>query len=341
MNGSRLYRRSDRIQDEGEDAWIEEGERRKRCYRPRIDVAAVVDGASEIYKVKPRFVPGPGGTLVSGGGLIICSVEEYIDRLTPSQTAQPLRSIASALNVYVGGKLDAAGYPSYCEDVSQRPGACIAIAKITRSSKEVIVGGDCFAAWQKRNGEVGISHNQLTSQDETIAWHRKQIMANVLHSLWLSGELREHCPEVAEKYSAPGLVKIDELPLSFIEQVARPRFKDVMYAPDGPQANAYRQNVNRPGGYPSLNGDPSFEKYLQHFTFGGDELSLLILGTDGFLPDELGRDSDVDKVAKQVIDLYQRGGLQALRAVAIEWMAKHANGHHTSEVERTARVYEF
>jgi len=93
------------------------------------------------------------------------------------------------------------------------------------------------------------------------------------------------------------------------------------------------------GGFALLNGQPEFEKFLQKFELRRDDVKLLILFTDGFVPSEYTR--SVSSMAKFVADFYQKGGLQRVLRETRKIAKQNRSLTHIDYPEATAIAIEF
>jgi len=179
------------------------------------------------------------------------------------------------------------------------PSTTYAIAKIDTKRIIVMQGGDALAVWELKNGTIGGTPNKVFAYEKILL----HIIASILRRN--GGDRlkmwREFAPLLAEKRKA---------------------------------------NYNKPtGGFSILNGQPEFDKLWQKFAFRPDELSLLILFSDGLVPFEWTEDPVY--LAKKVIGHYRLGGLEAVLATSRKIAKQNAAVSHESEPEATAVAIEF
>ena len=100
-----------------------------------------------------------------------------------------------------------------------------------------------------------------------------------------------------------------------------------------------RKNINASKGFAIINGQPWFESFLQKFIIPREEMELLIIFSDGFVPFEWTRDPTV--MSKRIIDLYQKGGLNLILENARQIAKKKKDSSHEDYPEATAIAIEF
>jgi serine/threonine protein phosphatase PrpC len=179
------------------------------------------------------------------------------------------------------------------------PSTTYAVAKIDTKRVTVMQGGDALAVWELTDGTIGGTPNRMFSYERFLL----QTIASILRRNG-GNQLemwREFAPILAEKRKA---------------------------------------NYNKPaGGFSILNGQPEFDQFWQKFTFRPDELSLLILFSDGLVSFEWTEDPV--HLAKKVIGRYCLGGFEAVLAASREIAKQNAAISHESEPEATAVAIEF
>lgn len=118
----------------------------------------VLDGLSGLYD------PAIGPTLFDGksGGQKVVEIIENAFSL--AKESDDLEDILKKANAAVRNFCISNNIPLDRADLL--PGATFAFAKVGVDKVEIIQGGDCFAVWEKMNGEIGATPNHNFSDEE-------------------------------------------------------------------------------------------------------------------------------------------------------------------------------
>jgi serine/threonine protein phosphatase PrpC len=179
------------------------------------------------------------------------------------------------------------------------PSAAFAVASISNHEINILQGGDSLAIWEMKDRTLGGTPNRTYSYEEYLLSTIAELMM----------KHRGDRQKMWEEFR-PTLIK------------------------------KRRANINTlQGRFALLNGQPEFEQFWQNFTFRRDELRLLILFSDGFVPFEWTKDENT--MAKMVVDLYHTGGLYQVLTVTREIAQQNKSSSHEDFAEATAVAIEF
>jgi len=151
------------------------------------------------------------------------------------------------------------------------PGAEFAFAKIDEKKIEIIQGGDSFAVWRAKRRAVFSTPNQ-----------------NYFHEI----SLIELLGSILKKYEGDRTKAWKE------------------YLPVASSMRIERLNKKGDMGYVALNGQKGIDKLWNRYTISKNEVSLLLLFTDGLV--KLKETKNERKMGKDIIDLYSKGGWSAV-----------------------------
>jgi hypothetical protein len=180
------------------------------------------------------------------------------------------------------------------------PSASFVVARVTKEYVSLIQGGDSLAVWQLRNGTIGATPNRVFSFEEYLLHNFARLM-------------KKHRGDRQKAW-----------------QDFRPTLKKM-------RRDCF--NTAR-GGFAILNGQFEFEDYWQEFKFRRNEISTLILFSDGLVPFEWTK--VVDKLAEKVTKLYQgTEGLQRVLKATRKIAGKKRHQSHEDYPEATAVAIEF
>ena len=186
------------------------------------------------------------------------------------------------------------------EQTDKLPATALAVAFIEEEFINIIIAGDCIAIWQMKDGKTGASENRTFFSEK---------------------EQEDKFAELMRKYDGNRQKCWEE----FIP------FQDWSY-------RTYRNKLV-PNGFGVLNGQPEFCQLLQRYCFFKEEIKTLILATDGFVPMEMTKNSDL--LSKKVLESYALGGLPKLLSdTRLAEKAKHGTSW-TTDREATAIAIEF
>lgn len=179
------------------------------------------------------------------------------------------------------------------------PSATFAVAKVTEESINIIQGGDSLAVWSMKDGTIGGIPNRLFIYEADLLSIVTMLMEK--HKGNRQKMWEEYLPILAEKR---------------------------------------RASINTiQGGFAVMNGQPEVERFWQKFVLPREEVRLLILFSDGFVPFKWTRDEIL--LAEKVLNLYQRGGIQLIldESRAIAELEKDSS--HEDQPEATVIAIEF
>ncbi|MFA4998689.1 MAG: hypothetical protein WC514_01590 [Candidatus Paceibacterota bacterium] len=179
------------------------------------------------------------------------------------------------------------------------PSAAFIVAGIEREFINIIQGGDSLAVWLNRDGTVGGTPNRVFFYEEELIYT-------------ISSLMKKHGKDRQEMWK---------------------EYRPILSA-------KRRANVNTEmGGFSLLNGQPESEKFWQEFILVREEVSLLILFSDGFVPFEWTENER--SLAEKVIGFYLTGGLhKVVGATRFIAEGKKASSHEDYE-EATAVSIKF
>jgi serine/threonine protein phosphatase PrpC len=131
-------------------------------------IAVVTDGVSGLHD------PDEGPRLFSGrtGGQLVCeAVRNAVSAIGIGDTIESLISMA---NLRIREFVTHYQLPIQSSDLL--PGAAFVFVKIDGQKIRIIQGADCFAVWQKNNGNIGVTRNQVFLHDLRV----KQMIADLM-----------------------------------------------------------------------------------------------------------------------------------------------------------------
>jgi hypothetical protein len=155
---------------------------------------------------------------------------------------------------------------------TQLPGCAFAVAQFTTENINIIQGSDTRAVWKMRDGNTGSTHHQKIAYEHAI-------IAN------LSTLVQKH----GDMATAWKLGHYD-FELGFHRKYI----------------NNYLLK-NPAWGFAFLNGESKVAKAWNFYTLPRQEVEILILFSDGFIPFELT--TDHDRMESTILTLYEKGGL--------------------------------
>ena len=186
------------------------------------------------------------------------------------------------------------------EQTDKLPATALAVVFVGEKAIEIVIAGDCVAIWQMKDGKTGASENRTFFSEK---------------------EQEDKFAKLMRKYDGNRQKCWEE----FIP------FQDWSY-------RTYRNKLVS-NGFGVLNGQPEFFLLLQRFRLPKEEIKTLILATDGFVPMEMTKNSDL--LSKKVLEIYALGGLPKLLSdTRSAEKAKHGTSW-TTDREATAIAIEF
>lgn len=179
------------------------------------------------------------------------------------------------------------------------PSVVFAVASITQKSINILQGGDSLAVWLMKDGITGGTPNRTFTYED---------------------ELCNTVAVLMEKHKKDRQKMWEE-------------FRPIL-------ADKRRSNNNTTqGGFAVLNGQPEVENFWQKFILQREEVALLILFSDGFVPFEWTRDEK--SLAEKVVNLYQTGGLYSVLQETRDIAEQKKASSHEDYPEATAIALEF
>ncbi len=162
-------------------------------------------------------------------------------------------------------------YGVFLEQSEFLPSAAFVIASIDEGTITIIQGGDSLAVWQKRDGTIGGTSNK------TFSYEKK---------------LRSIIAELMEKHHGDREKMWEEFRLILITE--------------------RRANINTPqGGFALLNGQSQSKDFWQKFELKREEIKLLLLFSDGFVPFE-GTENEKTMGEELIHSYYWHGRLDSI-----------------------------
>lgn len=205
-------------------------------------------------------------------------------------------------------------------DAGELAGATFAIAKIGDLNIEIVQGGDSFALWEFRDGQVGITKNQNKKQGMELHGIMKKLRWEVAGAMF-GITPREANKEQREKIR-------DEVWDRYCPILRDIRRRDV-------------NNPESPACYALLNGQSGVCGMMQKFSLSLEKIKTLLLFTDGAVPGEIVENSTDNEIAPEVLSRYKKGGLPYLLAHARSIEKETEAENHIDAAEFTAIALEF
>jgi serine/threonine protein phosphatase PrpC len=179
------------------------------------------------------------------------------------------------------------------------PSAAFAVASVTKKSINILQGGDSLAVWLMKDGTIGGTPNRVFNYED---------------------ELLSTIAVLMEKHKKDRQKMWEE-------------FRPIL-------AGKRRSNINTiQGGFALINGQPEVENFWQKFVLRPEEIVLLILFSDGFVP--FGWTREKKSLARKVIHIYQTGGLYSVLEETRVVAEKKKSSSHEDYAEATAIAIEF
>lgn len=179
------------------------------------------------------------------------------------------------------------------------PSAAFAVASVTPKSINILQGGDSLAVWLMKDGTIGGTPNRTFTYED-------ELLSTIAVLMKKHGEDRQKMWE---------------------------EFRPIL-------VDKRRANINTAqGGFALINGQPEVENFWQKFVLRREEIVLLILFSDGFVPFEWTRDEK--SLAEKVVHLYQTGGLYSVLEETRGVAEQKKSSSHEDYAEATAVAIEF
>lgn len=179
------------------------------------------------------------------------------------------------------------------------PSATFVVVSVIQKSINILQGGDSLAVWLNKDGTIGGTPNQAFVYEEDLL--------NIVSAL-----MKKHGKDRQKMWE---------------------EFRPVL-------VNKRRANTNNAqGNFALINGQSEVEKFWQKFILRREDVALLILFSDGFVPFEWTRDEKY--LAEKVVSLYQVGGLYAILKETRVVAEQKKYSSHEDCAEATAIAIEF
>lgn len=181
------------------------------------------------------------------------------------------------------------------------PSATFAVAGVMHDFVHILQGGDALAVWMLKDGTIGGTPNQAFGYE---------------------AELLSIVSALMQKHGGDRQKMWEE-------------FQPILAS-----RRRLSTNTNQGKGFALLNGQPEVEKFWQKFVLRREDMSLLILFSDGLVPFEWTQNEKY--LAKNIIDLYHwGGGLRAILTFARADAERKKLSSHEDYAEATAIAIEF
>jgi len=185
------------------------------------------------------------------------------------------------------------------EETELLPSTTFVVSEITSHKVRIIQGGDSLAIWHMRDGTLGGTLNKMYAYENELL--------SIIATLMKKHE--ENRQKMWEEFR-PILIK------------------------------KRQANVNtKQGGFALFNGQLCFERFCQKFILPKEEITLLILFSDGLVPFE--KTKTESGLADYVVNLYREGGLQGVLKEGRKIAKEKRSSSHEDYPEATAIAIEF
>lgn len=253
---------------------------------------------------------------LTGGEAVARAIESVVEALAPEATLDQLLDRATAC---IRALHAFHGVSSSTASVSSLAGATIAVAKVEADATHVAQLGDSFAIWRLRDGQIGMTPNQVRGHDTRMNAAVSQLMAEIA---------RERGVDLAQ---------VNPSDLGRIRGEMWNRFYSVLRAARDQDVN----NSDNPDGYGLLNGQESFRQMLFRRSFPVGTLTSLLLVSDGMIPWEIMKGASEEEIATQVCSLYDQGKLARVLSEARRVETTIESRNYISFAEATGVALEF
>ena len=316
---------------------------------------AVCDAFSKPYNKLDKPIQLFGG---QSSGEIVKNI--FFNALENSKSSDSLLSIIQEADNAVRIFDEKLGLPFRADNLA---GLVFAIARINKSTIEILQGGDCTALWKKKDGwnlpsDAGILPGTtgafaLINQDNDkleiaqfgdafVLWVPKNgepsITRNQVrgHDTKMNATIRHLQDEIAKEFF--GIEFKDATPdqKRTVSPVMWERFCPILQ-------QARREDVNNAAGqnpYGSLNGQEELMDLAFFNSLPLNDTELVLLFTDGLVPWHLMEGLSDQRVAEAILDEYRRGGLAQMLLWARGVEAEDKT-RYTDRAEVTAWVLKF
>lgn len=292
--------RTSSLFDQGSSAAAEDG------YFEKPPFFGVTDGYSEPYCYLHPHKKFRGR--MSGGELISRLTEQFFAERSLDKNVLnfDLRELIVELNGLIRDEFQKNNLS--LGDAGQLPAAFFAIAKVNERERvvDLVQTGDCFALWIEKDGNIGVTPNQLKNHGD----ERYKEVLSLQHKIATEKygiALEELTPEQHQEVIA-------EMWVQFHPILEQARLKDT-------------NNPASPAGFGALNGQPELEKMIFYQKLPMEKLTDLILLTDGLVLPMGTRGKTEEEISQELVGLYQQGGIFKLyeEAVKIEKSTEKIN----------------
>lgn len=234
------------------------------------------------------------------------------------KTDLDFRDVIRYLNQVLRSNFNDLGLPM--DHAEELPGATFAMAQIGQEKLEIVQAGDCFALWVLRDGQMGITKNQVRLYDfelNNVILEIERKIAREQFGIALEDATKEQTDKIRSEMW-------------------------VQFYPINRETRA--QDINNPLSrrcFGLLNGQEALEKVWFYKAIPRSGVESLLLFSDGMVPWEVMKGKTDDEVAQTVYADYKKGGLPYLLAVARGIEKRIAAVSYTDAAEATAIAIEF
>jgi len=273
-------------------------------------VFGVLDGTSAPYAPKspPRMFDG-----MSGGEMVARTCERFAHIHT---TSPDLRNLVLDINKVVGKVQRDAGV---LDDAGELAGAVLAFAWVDDKSVNIVQAGNCLAIVELKGDTILVTPNQAKRHEEEMRAQIKRLQR-----------------EVARELFGLTLEKVPEEHRDTVRSEMWNRFYQ-------PLRNARRRDANNPAspqGYGILNGQDALVHLLQEWALPLEEVSTLLLVTDGMMPKSVETSSG-EEACRTLLAEFKLGGLAGLLLSARAAEKQIAATNYIKQAEATAIALVF
>lgn len=206
-------------------------------------------------------------------------------------------------------------------NLSNMSGATFVFANIHDDRFEIMQGGDCFAVVQKKDGTIFVTKNQVR-----------------IHDIKMNGEISRLMREVAKERGYDSLQLVSDKTTNEIRNEMWNRFCPIL-------RKERVKNMNRPessdASYGFLNGDQNLLRATFLRSFRLEEVSTVLLFSDGMIPWSLMESTNDQKIGEDAMRIFQLSGLTGLLSSARGEEERNLKTSYTSFTEATAVAIEL
>lgn len=278
----------------------------------------VFDGVSAPHA--PRYPIRLFGDL--SGGAVVARLCERLFHAADGNQATDLAQLVGKVNERVKKDQDffalTLGLPHL--PVEDSAGATFAIVRLGNKTIEIVQAGDALAIVKLRNGNIVVSPNQVREHDKAM------------HS-----EIERLQREVALEMLGLPLEDVPDKDRGRVRGEMWNRFYHTLRNARGQDANS----PTSPRGYAIINGDPALRNMMWRQTFSREEISTILICTDGVIPWPVMKATDDHAVARAVLEEFHRHGVAGLLFAARGIEEQNVATAYTNQAEATAVALQF